>query len=424
MPADTRDAETAEPVVGGLPDFTDPLVLADIYTAFDAVRSLGPVYRSSELRMVLVTGYSEAMEVLKDPQRFSNERTLKTAGGRRQPEVREVLAQLYPHVDTLMTTDGETHSHHSSLIKGYLSGKRVRSLTEPIATMVARLLDSLEAGETIEFVDRFTLPLTIDVLCLFTGVPYAEAALVKQATDAEVEILGNVGSTERNVANAKLIVRMQELLTRLIEERREHPTDDLISHLVHTPPPVGREPLTLAETVSILRAVVLGGNETTRGLINAAVYQLAQDPEMLERIRGDEDAFGRFLDEALRHTSPVVMLFRNVTRDTELGGVALRAGEMVGVSYGASNYDPRRFECPHTWDIDRPNVRRHLAFGFGTHYCVGAPLGRLEATIALRQIVDRFERIDLAPEGTPAFLPSFMVRNMTSLPVRLTPRAK
>jgi cytochrome P450 len=196
----------------------------------------------------------------------------------------------------------------------------------------------------------------------------------------------------------------------------------LISHLVHTPPPAGRDPLTLAETVSILRAVVLGGNETTRGLINASVHQLARDPELLERIRDDEEAFARFLDEALRQISPVVMLFRNVTEDTVLGGVELRAGEMVGVSYGAANHDPARFGCPHAWDLDRPGIRRHLAFGFGTHYCVGSPLGRLEATIALRQIVHRFDRVEISPGGTPAYLPSFMVRNMTSLPVRLTAR--
>jgi cytochrome P450 len=419
MPTDTTGpADTTQ-----LPDLTDPRVLADIHPAFDAIRAEGPVFRSDQLRMVLVTGYDEAMEVLKSPGRFSNRRTLKTAGGRRQPEVSEVLKQLYPPVETLINSDGETHDHHSGLIKGYLSGKRVRSLTEPIEAMVSRLLDTFEPGETIEFVDRFSLPLTIDVLCLFTGVPYEEAALVKQATDAEVEILGNVGSTERNVANAKLIVRMQGLLTQLIEQRTAEPADDLISHLVHTPPPPGRDPLAIAETVSILRGVVLGGNETTRGLINSSVHQLAREPELLARIRGDEEALGRFLDEALRQISPVVMLFRNVTEDTELGGVALRAGEMIGVSYGAANHDPRKFGCPHAWDLDRPNIRRHLAFGFGTHYCVGSPLGRLEATIALRQIIERFDRIEIAPGGTPAYLPSFMVRNMTSLPVRFTPAA-
>jgi cytochrome P450 len=400
------------------PDFTDPSVLADIYPAFDALRALGPVYRSRELRMVIVTGYDEAMEVLKDPGRFSNRRSLKTAGGKRQPEVTEILKQLYPPVETLMNTDGETHSHHAGLIKGYLSGRRVKALTKPITAMVDRLLDTVEPGQPIEFVDTFSLPLTIDVLCLFTGVPYEEAELVKQATDAEVQILGNVGSAERNVANAKLIVRMQGLLTRLISERTAHPADDLISHLVHSPPPPGRQPLTVAETVSILRGVVLGGNETTRGLINAAVHQLARDRELLERVRRDADAFDRFIDEALRQISPVVMLFRNVTRDTELGGVALSAGELVGVSYGAANHDPARFGCPQAWDLERPNIRRHLAFGFGTHYCVGSPLGRLEATIALRRIIDRFDRIEIAPGAEPAFLPSFMVRNMTSLKVR------
>jgi cytochrome P450 len=403
-----------------LPDFTDPRVLVDLDRAFDAIRAAGPVFRSPELRMVLVTGYDEAVQVLKDTDLFSNRRTLKTAGGKRQPEVADVLKQLYPPVETLINTDGEKHRYHAGLIKGYLSRKLVRSFTEPIAAAADDLLDGFIPGETIEFVDRFSLPLTIDVLCMFTGVPYTERVLVQQATDAEVEILGNVGSVERNVANAKLIVRMQRLLTRLIEERTEKPCDDLISHLVHTPPPAGMEPLTLAEVVSILRGVVLGGNETTRGLINAAVYKLAQDPVLLQRIRNDDEVFDKFLDEALRHTSPVVMLFRNVTRDTELGGVNLSAGEMVGVAYGGANHDPAQFECPHQWDLDRPNVRRHLAFGFGTHYCAGSPLGRLEATVALKRLIARFDTIEIAPGGQPAFLPSFMVRNMTSLPLRFT----
>ena len=403
-------------------DLSSPEVCRHVHTAFDAMRTKSPVLRSPELRMVVVTGYDEAMEVLRDPERFSSKKTLRTAGGKKQPEVTDILKQGYPYVDTLINTDGPRHHFHASLIKDYLTASRVRDLTDPITAEADALLDTIVEGATVEFVDQISLPLTIGVLCLFTGVPREHRDLVERATDAEVALLGAVGTTDRNVENAKLIIELQKLLTDLIEQRRTDPADDLISYIVHTPPPDGLPALTMAEMVSILRGVVIGGNETTRGMINSSVLALTRDPELMNRISGDEAAFGRFIDEGLRHTSPVSMLFRSATCDTTIGGVSVQAGELIGVAYSAANRDPRRYECPHDWDIDRSNVRRHLAFGYGTHYCAGAPLGRLESRIAIRRILDRFATITLAPEGEPSFMPSFMVRNMDSLPVRFTLR--
>ncbi|HEV8625727.1 MAG TPA: cytochrome P450 [Acidimicrobiia bacterium] len=404
-----------------IPSFTDPEVLADPHIAFDAMRAEGPAYRNDELRMVVVTRYDEVLAVLRDPETFSTKGALKTGGGKKQSAVGEVLARGFPYTDVLMNTEGDRHAHHAGLVKGYLSAARVRALTAPIQAMVDELLDKLPIGETFEFVSEVSLPLTIGVLCEFTGVPHEHRGLVEQATDAEVSLLGALQSEEQNVANAELIVAMQHLLADLIEQRRNAPQEDLISHVVHTPPPAGREPLTLAEMVTLLRGVVLGGNETTRGLINSATWTLAGAPELLARVRTDAAAFDRFIEEALRATSPVLMLFRVATRDTEIGGVPVAKGETVGVSYGAANRDPAQFPCPHAWDIDRPDVRRHMAFGFGEHFCVGAPLARLESRLALRSIVDRFSRIEVAPDGAPRFCPSFMVRNMASLPLRVRP---
>jgi cytochrome P450 len=403
-------------------DLSNPEVCRNVHTAFDVMRAKSPAFRSPELGMVVVTGYDEVMEVLRDPDRFSSKKTLRTAGGKTQPEVTQVLKQGYPYVDTLINTDGPRHAFHASLIKDYLTASRVRALTEPITAETDTLLDTIVEGETVEFVNQISLPLTIGVLCLFTGVPRDQRDLVEKATDAEIGLLGAVGTAERNVENAKLIIVLQKMLTELVEQRRKDPADDLISHIVHTPPPPDLPPLTMAETVSILRGVVIGGNETTRGMINASVLALARDPELMNRINADENAFGRFIDEGLRHTSPVTMLFRSATHDTEIGGVPVRAGELIGVSYSAANHDPRRYACPHDWDIDRKDVRRHVAFGYGEHYCVGSPLGRLESRVALRRICDRFAMITLAPQGEPRFIPSFMVRNMESLPVQFTLR--
>jgi cytochrome P450 len=405
-----------------VPSFKDPAVLADLDSAFDALRAIAPVYRSEELGMVVVTGYEQVLEVLRDPDRFRNKGSLKTAGGKPQPAVAEVLAEVFPYVDTLIATDGPRHAHHAGLIKSFLTKKRVRDYADRFVALTGEILDKIETGVEVEFVERFSLPLTIGVLCIFTGVPIEHAALVKRSSDAEVNLLGAIQSVEENLANARAIVEMQRLLTDLIAARRDEPADDLISHIVHAPAPDGLAELTLAEQVMILRGVVLGGNETTRGLINAMVLKLASEPDLAARLAGDEQAFSNFIDEGLRHTSPVIMLFRRAARDTELAGVPIARGDMVGVSYGAANHDAARFSCPHAWDLDRPGVTRHLAFGFGTHYCVGSPIARLEAEVALRGILDRYARIELAPGAVPEFYPSFMVRQMNSLKVVCHPR--
>jgi cytochrome P450 len=399
--------------------FADPAVWANPWPTFDVMRASSPAFRSEELGMVVVTGYDEVLEVLRDTDRFRNKGALTLPGGKPQPGVREVLAQGYPFVDTLMNTDGERHAHHAGAIKAYLTATRVRKLTEPIQRMTDELLELLPIDSPFEFTDSFSLPLTINVLCEFTGIPRTCSDLVRRGTDAEIAMLGALGSEEENIENARVSVEMQRVLGELIASRRVNPTEDLISHLVHFPPPAGREPLTDAELVSILRGVVIGGNETTRSLINAAVYQLAMDGPLLARLREDEEAFDSFVEESLRHTSPVIMLFRRATRDTELAGTHISAGEIVAVSYGAANHDEKQFTCPHVLDADRPNPRKHLAFGFGTHHCVGSPLGRLEGKIALRSIVDRFGKIELVEGEEPRWYPSFMVRNMASLPIRV-----
>ena len=406
-----------EAVLETIPSFKDPAALADLDGTFDRLRSVCPVYRSDELRMVLVTGYEHVLEVLRDPERFPSKNSLKTAGGKPQPQVAEVLSEAFPYVDTLIATDGPRHAHHAGLIKSFLTKQRMRDYEEPFRTLTEDILDAIEVNSPVEFVDEFSLPLTIGILCLFTGVPAERAALVKRSSDAEVNLLGAIGTVEQNVANARAIVEMQNVLTDLIARRLDKPADDLISHIVHSSPPDGLAQLTLPEQVMILRGVVLGGNETTRGLINAMVYKLCQEPELMKRLDSDARAFDNFIDEGLRHTSPVIMLFRRVAYDTEIGGVPVTKGELIGVSYGAANHDAARFQCPHAWDLDRPAVTRHLAFGFGTHYCVGSPIAKLEAKIALRCILDRYERLELAPDEEPRFMPSFMVRQMDSLKV-------
>ena len=405
-----------------VPSFSDPAVLADLDSAFDRLREIAPVYRSEELGMVVVTGYDQVLEVLRDPDRFRNKGSLKTAGGRPQPEVAAVLAEAFPYVDTLIATDGPRHAHHASLIKSFLTKRRVLEYEQRFVRLTEEILDGVEPDTEVEFVDRFSLPLTIGVLCIFTGVPIEQSALVKRSSDAEVNLYGRIQTVEQNLANARAIVDMQHVLTDLIAQRLEEPADDLISHIAHTPPPEGLNELTLAEQVMILRGVVLGGNETTRGLINAMVLKLAGEPELMDRLATDPRAFANFIDEGLRHTSPVVMLFRRASRDTEVGGVPIVKGDLIGVSYGAANHDAGRFACPHAWDTDRPNVTRHLAFGFGTHYCVGSPIARLEAEVALRCLLDRYRRIDLSPDAAPEFYPSFMVRQMDSLKVICRPR--
>jgi cytochrome P450 len=258
-------------------------------------------------------------------------------------------------------------------------------------------------------------------MCDVIGLPREAAPLLKRGADTSPRLASSALESEEsrralNGERADMYVYIQSF----IEKYRAAPQDNLLSRIIHTDPPDG-VPLTVRELISIAGTLNVGGNETTTNGLGNMFYRAFLDPEAQHAARADP---GRFVDETLRLESAVSAMPRWVMSDTEIDGVAIPAGARLFVSFLAANHDERKFACPHLLDAQRPAVRNHMAFGAGPHFCLGAPLARLEMQIALERVLDRLADVRLDPAIPIRRQQKMIVRGIENLPILFTAQAK
>lgn len=331
---------------------------------------------------------------------------------------------LFPWVAVrnMLTAYGPDHRRLRGLIAGAFTARRITALRPRIEEITAVLLEDLAglaADNPVNAVDlreRYTYQLPVRVICELFGI-------TDEATRDElshcVDVLFNIGKApDETLATFQ---RLQQILRELIAEKREHPGDDLSSDLITARD--GTSPLSEEELVDTLALFVSAGHETTVNLLGNAIIAMLTHPGQLELVRRGEVAWQEVIEETLRHQAPVPNLpLRFAVEDIDLDGVTVRAGEAILVCYGAAGRDP----LVHGHDADLFDVTRetktHLAFGYGVHHCLGAPLARLEAAIALPALFERFPDLSLAAEpGELLPLESFVSNGYRALPVRLAP---
>jgi cytochrome P450 len=223
---------------------------------------------------------------------------------------------------------------------------------------------------------------------------------------------------EREIECARLVVEMQHYFARLIDDRLSKPQDDLLTIVAQATDENG-EPLEMREKLSIITIDLLAsGNETTTAALASGMKLLIQDREALARLERDPELIKTFAEEVLRLESPAQGMFRRVTADTTLGGIALKEGELLSLRFGAANRDESQFPSAEQIDLDRPHPGKHLAFGIGRHHCIGAPLARLEIIVSFEALLSRLCDFRF-PAGSPepGYIPSFFGRNLRDLPI-------
>jgi cytochrome P450 len=393
-------------------------LMEDPIRTHQMLRNESPVFRSNELGVVLVTRHPDVSRVLLDSKTFSSEYfATRTSSRAHQPAVAEILATGWPPSNALSHVDGPEHEFHAGLAKAFVSPRRVRELESTVKDIVDEFVDLIPDRPMVDLIKHFAEDVAISVMCEFVGVSREDRHIWARGADAELALLGSANSEELAITFATDYVRMQNRIAELLEDRQVSPTDDFLSAVAKAAPPPGFE-LTMGQRIRIVQNVV-AGNETTRGLIASAVLKLCQDQALQERMRREPGAVEALLEETLRAEPPALMIYRVVQRPTKLGDLELEGGEMVAVVLGSANYEEDIFECPHAFNIDRANAKRHITFGLGAHYCLGAPLARLEASIALKALLARFDEISLQPSAVLTYFPAFMIRNLTSLPLVL-----
>ena len=398
-------------------DFFDPEVIESPYEFYQVLREQAPVYQLPGTDIFMVSRLEDIKQTAKDTATFSSDFMHVLKGPEPCPEAAEIYASGIEPVDTLLTMDPPRHKIYRSLINKVFSAKRVEKMHDYIEQIADELIDDfIDKGEC-EFVRDFATPLPVYVIADQLGVPRADLRKIKSWSDAFASRLGGMASPEEEVENARLIVEYQRYMERVIEDRRANPRDDMISDLVNTPIDGGRL-MNLQEAVSMIEQLLVAGNETTTSALSGGVLSLIHLSDQLQKMLDDPAIINNAVEEILRLESPSAGLWRVVTRDTEIRGVAIPKGSLVMLRYAAGNRDERVFDAPEEMDVCRQNANDHLAFGQGTHFCPGAMLARKEMQVAFTKLLQRLTNIRLVEgKNDLTHWPNVVLRGLKSLTI-------
>ena len=401
-------------------DLSDPATQQDWYPSYDRLRAEAPVHRVPGSNTYVVTRYDLVLHVLRHQEVFPSGTGLtgRTSGARAVYEARG-WQRLAP-----LGGNPPEHRHYRALVDHFFDRAGAQRYREAIQTAIDDLLDEMvRSGDRdddgvgrADFMQSFALPLPVRMITDILGFPARDIDRLKPWSSAWVLPFAGGLTDEQEVWVATQVVEFQEYIQQWVTAKRADPADDVISAL--TVARYGDErPLTDPEIISIIDHLYIGGNETTTFALTSALWILLREPGLLQQVLADRSLIEPFVEESLRLESPTQGLFRRVARDTELGGVALPEGSVVHIRYAAANRDPAMFPQPDRVDVQRPNLRRHMAFSLGEHHCPGEGLSRLEQTMALSAVVDRLPGLRLADTNDFAHQPGFVLRALTRLDI-------
>ncbi|AEN13298.1 MULTISPECIES: cytochrome P450 [unclassified Streptomyces] len=382
----------------GAQDFT-----ANPYPFYAKMRAEGPVHaiRTDDIEHAwLIVGYEEARAALAD-QRFSKDwRTAEHWAASENPINANMLEMDAPH-----------HTRLRRLVAGEFTARRIEALRPRVEEITGRLLDAMVPAGRADLVDAFAFPLPMTVICELIGVPDLDRDAFRHLSNAIVAPVARD-------AEEKAVHAMGDYLDELIADKRRSPGEDLMSALIQARDEQG-DRLSSDELVGMAFLLLVAGHETTVNLISNGVRALLDHPDQLALLRARPELLDGAVEEMLRYEGPVeTATFRFAREPVTIGSQVIPAGDAVLVALGSGNRDADRYPDPDTFDIRR-EPRGHLAFGHGMHFCLGAPLARMEGRIAVRALLDRCPGLAPDPDGEePDWLPGLLIRGVRRLPVR------
>ncbi len=369
-------------------DFFSPDVQECPFHVYRQLQDEAPVWQMPGTNVFVVTRYNDVREIIRDPRRFSSSFSALLNAGSSNGEANAIYGQGYEMVETLLTQDPPRHRVYRNLVNKVFSNKRIEGMRPYIEAITASLIDDwIDEGE-IDLLNRFCVPLPIYVIADQLGVPRSELALLKKWSDASASRLGRLADEDQQIQNAKDIVEFQHYFADLIDRMRDHPEDNIISDLANNTIDEGRL-LTKPEALGMIQQILVAGNETSTNAIAGGVVLLIQNPAEQAKLRANPNLINSAVEEILRLETPTSGMWRRATEDTEIDGVAIPEGSFLMVRFAAGNRDESIFPCGGEMRVDRDNADSHLAFGQGTHFCLGAQLARTELQVALTALLKR-----------------------------------
>jgi cytochrome P450 len=386
---------------------------------------------------MMVTGYEEAIAVYNDTATFSscNSPTGPFPGFPVPLEGDDVSALIEAHrgalpmSDQMLTFDPPLHTAHRGLLMRLMTPKRVRENEESMWTLADRQIDELIGRGECEFISEYGQPFAMLVVADLLGVPESDHDLFREQLRAgPSRHTGTVGGTGETIALNPLEFLYEQFVA-YVEDRRKEPRNDVMTGMATATFPDGSTPEAI-DVARIAANLFMAGQETTVRLFGTALQRIGDDRELQQRLRDDRELIPNFVEECLRFESPVKGDFRLTRRTTELGGVEIPAGTTVMVVNAAANRDPRHYERPAEFQVERANARHHIAFGLGVHTCPGAPLARAEGRITLERLLDRMSDIRISeshhgPAGDRRYqyVPTYILRGVSRLHLEFDARS-
>ncbi|HVB71808.1 MAG TPA: cytochrome P450 [Acidimicrobiales bacterium] len=384
-----------------------------------AARRDEPVFFAPAVNAWVVTRFSDVEAILRDPRRFTNKDIL-SIDELLSPEVKALVSGRIPMEGTLSGLDGDTHTRLRRVLSHAFSTKRIAELELEVSDLTWGLLEPLRRHGTSDLVDELCYPLPLVTITRLIGIPDEELPLFRQGVDdwgylTLAYVLG--ADVTEQLAAAQRLIDLHDRIEELFDERRVRPRNDLLGEIVareHT------ENLTRREMLSLVPGLFLAGHETIAQSLAMGLYQLLSDRQWWQALVDDPGCVESVIEEMLRRDGPVFGMLRNVTEDCEISGVAVPAGSRLYLCYWSANLDDARYDEPEEFDVLRAS-RLHLAFARGIHYCIGAPLARMELRVALTTLAREHPNLRLQNGFVPTYSPRFFLRGATDLRVETAP---
>jgi cytochrome P450 len=413
--------------------FADQSLVDDPYPYFDHLRSKGSVLPTPHYGVLAVSGYEEASEIYRDIETFSSCNSVVgpfatfpvPLDGDDISGIIDRYRDQLPMNEHMVTMDPPAHTRERALIMRLLTPKRLKENEAFMWRLADRQLDEFSGAGRCEFISAYAQPFAMLVVADILGVPETDHRRFREGFGLSGSP-GEIGGEHKD-QQLNALGWLDDWFANYIEDRRRQPGDDVLTRLALATYPDGSTPdvTAVVRTATFLFAA---GQETTARLLAVGLKYLCEYPELQDELRAHRDRIPDFIEETLRIESPVKADFRLARRASTVGGVEIAPGTPVMLLNGAANRDPRRFECPAEFRVDRPNAKDHIAFGRGAHSCPGGPLARVEGRVSIERILDRMRDIRLseAHHGPPDdrrfdYEPTWVLRGLHELHIEFTP---
>jgi cytochrome P450 len=382
------------------------------------LRETAPVYQDPGSGVFVISTYELIREAHKNDTVFSNEFMLaKGSAEKLDADIDAAMKNTYNlGKGTLLTVDDPEHKIYRDAVKDFFLAKNIEQYRPWVSELAERLVSEIPTGQPYDFIKEFARPLPLSMIMHVLGIPLDMIDDAFKWTNANVTVLSQVSNKQRLLDAHAGLKEEYDWFAAALDIRRANPQDDLLSLVAHAM--FEGRPLTIEEQLGHCTQFLVAGNETTTATLAEGLRQLCLNPEQEAAVRNDRSLIPNLVEETLRLATPTSNMWRMTTQDHSIGGVDIPKDSMVLLKYFSSNHDETMFSEPMEFDVTRANAKRHIAFGFGTHVCIGQHLSRLEMIVAWEKIFNGTTnmRLNCAPQDLD-YMPNILLRGLDKLPV-------